>query len=407
MFESLEVPIPPLREDLDILPYEDNGTQLLVMRDPAGYGTEMLVFKPEAWALFSLFDGKQTISELQREIFKGTEVHVDAEQILGIVTMLDDYYFLDSERFDNYRKDEDEKYINADVRPAVHAGLSYPDTSEELKALLDDLMESDKSDLPAQEPVGIITPHIDLRIGPNVYVPPFRHLAASGGFDTVIILGTSHYAPDGLFILSRKHIDTPMGLLQCDTELVDAIHEETGHVFTKNDIAHKQEHSIEFPAVFIKHLFDERVKVLPVLVTSFEDSLQSGEAPSTLPKYRTFIDGLTKTLDALGRKALYVLSVDWSHIGLKFGDDEPASTLLPATELSDKKQLAALERGDYEKFRSLLVENGNGTKIDGFSCITTFFDLVSPSGGKLLIYDYWHEEERQSAVTYAGMSFFK
>jgi MEMO1 family protein len=407
MFDEVDIPIPPLRQDLEILPYEDDGKQLLVMRDPAGYGTEMVVFKPEAWALFSLFDGKQTISELQREIFKGTEVHVDADQILDIVKMLDDYYFLQSERFEEHRMIEDEKFLSAELRPAVHAGVSYPETSEELKSLLDDLMESDTSDLPDEAPVAILTPHIDLRIGPNVYVAPFRHLAATNGFDTIVILGTSHYSHEGMFLLSRKHIDTPMGVLQCDTELVDAIHEETGHVFTKSDIAHKQEHSIEFPALFIKHAFDENIKVLPVLVTSFDDSLTSGEPPSSFPNYQTFIDGLRTSLDALNRKALYVLSVDWSHIGLKFGDEEPAETLLPATEESDQKQLAALERGDYKEFRALLVENGNETKIDGYSCITTFFDLVSPSRAHLFEYDRWHEEERQSAVTFAGMSFFK
>lgn len=407
MFSSVDAPIPPLRQDLEIIPYEENGEHLLILRDPAGYGDEMIVFKPEAWALFSLFDGRQTVGQLQREIFSSTEVHVDATQIIQIIQMLDEYFFLQSERFIERKTARDKEFLEAVVRPAIHAGQSYPEDPAELKAFLRSLFDKDDSPLPHRPPIGIITPHIDLRIGPEVYIPPFRHLAAYDDFDTVVIFGTSHYSSEDLFIASRKHLQTPLGTLQTDTEFIDLLHEKTGNIFTRNDTAHRQEHSVEFPAVFVRYLFGETKKVVPILVTSFEECIERDAAPSVLPKYTAFIEGFRETLRALGRKAAYILSVDWSHIGVKFGDTVPASQLFDGTRASDTEQLRALEAGDYALFRSLLHRNGNATRIDGFSCISTFFDLEGPSGGKLLAYDQWDERERDSGVTFAGMSFFK
>lgn len=407
LFDAVDKPIPLLRTDLEIIPYEEEGEQLLIMRDPAGYGDEMVVFKPEAWALFSLFDGRQTVVDLQREIFQSTEVHVDAEQILQIVTMLDEYYFLQSERFFDRKTVIDREFLDSETRPVVHSGQSYPDTTEELTTFLDTLFAADTFDLPDEDPIGIITPHIDLRIGPTVYVPPFKHLARRQDVDTIVILGTSHYSSEDLYILTRKHYETPLGTLETDVEFVDTLRNNTGGRFTTNDIAHKPEHSIEFPALFVKYCMGESVKVVPILVTSFEECIETNTHPSSLAGYETFIEGVNKTAKELGRNIAYVLSVDWSHVGAKFGDNEPASALLDQTRESDHAQLLALENADYNAFREMLVENKNISKIDGFSCISTFFDLVKPSKGKLLIYDQWHEEERQSGVTFAGMSFFK
>jgi len=406
-FNSVTEPIPPLRSDLELMPYEENGEQLLILRDPSGYGSEMIVFKPEAWALFSLFNGTQTISELQREIFRSTEVHVDAAQILDIVRMLDEYCFLDSPHFRRTKQEHDEQFTTAEVRPYVHAGYSYPEDPGELTAFLDDLFSSDDQPLPDDPPVGIIAPHIELRIGPDVYVTPFRHLASRGDIDTVVVLGTSHYSSEDLVIASRKHIQTPLGVIPADVEFIDTFHEQTGHSFTKNDIAHRQEHSIEFPAVFLRYLFGESVRIAPLLVSSLEECILQGKPPAEHEKFNTFVDGIRNTIESLNRKTAFVLSVDWSHVGRKFGDEKPASELLQATEKSDKLQLEALERGDYERFRALLTATRNETKIDGFSCISAFFGIAQPTAGKLHKYRQWHEEERESGVTFAGMSFFK
>jgi MEMO1 family protein len=406
VFDSLTDPIPPLRNDLELLPIRDDGEDLLLLRDPSGYSDQMLVFRPAAMALLRLFDGRCSIGELLDNIRRETGAEVDGAQILDIVRSLDRYYFLSNPRFDARRDEMDAGYMAQRERPAVHAGNSYPEDPEELRDFLQDLFDADGGTAEAGELLGVLCPHIDLQIGPQVYVPAFRQLSAAD-IDTVVILGTSHYSYEDLFILTEKDFVTPLGTLPTDREFVSLLHSGSGGVFTRRDVAHRQEHSIEFPVVYLQHVFgNERVRIVPILCTSFDEFLVEGTRATADAKYSAFIRSFRSAAETLGRKIAFVLSVDWSHIGRKFGDDFDAAELLEPLERLDLEQLAALERCDYERFYELLRESHNASKIDGFACITTFFDLARPRRGMLFDYQQWHEEERASAVTFASMAFF-
>ncbi|MFA6235016.1 MAG: AmmeMemoRadiSam system protein B [Bacteroidota bacterium] len=406
LFGTFTEVIPALRQDLELLPIREDGEDLLLLRDPSGYSEEMLVFKPAAMALLHFFDGSRSVNDLLDEIHSGTGVRIDGEQILGIVQSLDRFYFLSNPRSRERQAEVDAAWHAQQYRPAVHAGNSYPDDPEELKDFLQELFDADGTVAEEGELLGILTPHIDLQIGPQVYVPAFRQLAQSE-VETVVILGTSHYSYEDLFILTEKDFVTPLGTLPTDHEFVQMLRAESGDLFTHRDVAHRQEHSIEFPVVFLQHLYgNERVRIVPILCTSFEEFLVEGSRAQADEKYAAFQKAFRATVRKLGRKVRFVLSVDWSHVGRKFGDDFDASDVLDDVRESDHAQLAALEACDYERFYKLLRDTRNSSKIDGFACITTFFDLMHPKRGVLLDYQQWHEEERASAVTFAGMAFY-
>ena len=90
-------------------------------------------------------------------------------------------------------------YIAEKTRDAVHAGLSYPADQEELSDFLAELFTADAFHPEKGNLLGVIAPHIDLQIGPQIYVPAFKQLQAAE-FDTVVILGTSHYSFEDLFL---------------------------------------------------------------------------------------------------------------------------------------------------------------------------------------------------------------
>ena len=71
MFSRIDEPIPPLRGDIDAIPFRDNGRALLLLRDPAGYSEQLLTFPAEAGMLFSLFDGTRSVAQLCAEFFIG------------------------------------------------------------------------------------------------------------------------------------------------------------------------------------------------------------------------------------------------------------------------------------------------------------------------------------------------
>lgn len=406
LFNSLTLPIPRLRPDLELLPHKENGEDLLILRDPAGYTDDMLVFRPEAWALFTLFDGRRSIEALQEEIQQQTRVRIDTEQILQIVQSLDKALFLANTRFDERREEMDREYLAQLVRTAVLPGQSYPADPEELTDFFTELFDADGYQSEKGTLLGVVAPHIDLKIGPQVYVPAFKQLAAAD-FDTVVILGTSHYSFEDLFILTEKDFQTPLGTLKTDREFVRALHENSGNLLTTRDVAHKQEHSIEFPVLFLQHILgNESARIVPILCTSFEEFLVEGTRASADEKYSAFIKGFHKAVSDLGRRVAFVLSVDWSHIGPKFGDDFDAMEKLEAVRASDHEHFRLLEACDYSGFYDYIRSAKNDTHIDGFACITTFFDLVKPRRGLLLDYQQWHEEERASSVSFASMAFF-
>ncbi|MBL0174540.1 MAG: AmmeMemoRadiSam system protein B [Ignavibacteria bacterium] len=407
MSERLDLPVAPFRRELDVFPLQENGDDFLVLRDPEGYSRSMLQISPAAWGLMLLFDGVRTPRDVHEELKRVARVNITPEQILGFSDELERNLFLATDRFLGIRVAMDAEYSALPVREPAHAGQSYPGTRAELTSFLDGLFAGRPAVARTPVPLGVIAPHIDLQVGPEVYVPAYEHLR-DADIDTVVILGTSHYSSEDLFILTEKDFATPLGTMRTDGAFVRALRTHSGGIFTTRDVAHRAEHSIEFQVLFLQHLFgNERVRIVPVLCTSFEHFLEEGALPMEDARYRAFIDAFGETQRELGRRIMFVLSVDWSHVGRKFGDERPASALLPAVRASDHEHFAALERADLAGFHALLRPSMNATRIDGLSCITTFFDLAHPSSGTLLAYDQWHEEERESGVTFASMAFWR
>jgi MEMO1 family protein len=397
--------IPPLRADLDVFPIEQDGEPFIILRDPLGFSDRMMRLRPQAWALLMLMDGSRSAADLCARLRVELRIDLAEAAVVELARALADNLFLDDARYRARRQEMEEAWRALPIREAVHAGASYSDDAATLGAFLQSLLDADRTTLPSNAPLGVVTPHIDLQVGPAVYVPAMRALGQAD-FDTVVILGTSHYSDEDAFILTSKHYRTPLGVCHTDIELVERIRARAGDVFTHNDIAHRPEHSIEFPVLFLQQAFaDRRFRIVPVLCTSMEAHLRGGSSPREDARYRTFIDAVRGAIDDLGRRVVYLMSVDWSHIGRKFGDERDAREMLGEVRASDHAQLEALVRGDHAAFEGLLRASGNATRIDGYACITTFFDLAMPARGALLAYEQWHEEERASAVTFAAMSF--
>lgn len=399
-------PIAPLRTDLDVFPIEQDGEPFIILRDPLGYSDRMMRLRPQAWALLMLMDGTRSAADLCTQLRAELRIDLAEAAVAELARALADNLFLDDERFHARRQEVEDAWRALPIREAAHAGASYADDAATLGAFLQSLLDADPGTFPPDAPLGVITPHIDLQVGPAAYVPAIRALGRAE-FDTVVILGTSHYSDEDAFILTSKHYRTPLGVCHTDTELVERIRACSGDMFTRNDIAHRPEHSIEFPVLFLQQAFADRAfRIVPVLCTSMEAQLRAGTSPREDARYRTFVDAVRGAVDDLGRRVVYLMSVDWSHIGRKFGDERDARDMLDEVRASDHAQIEALVRGDHASFEQLLRESGNATRIDGYACITTFFDLAQPARGALLAYEQWHEVERASGVTFAAMSFY-
>ena len=406
MFNSVTDPIPQLRQEIEKILIQSDGEKFLALRDPFGYSMEILLFKPEIWELFQSFDGIRSIRQLQQEIFDASGEMIVSDQLLQFIQTLDRNLLLESDLFLQMREEQDRHFLQTTVRPAAHAGQAYPDNPDELIRFIQDLFDRSVTEVPAKPPVGIIVPHIDLRVGGGVYIPGYRALTCSDA-DTYIILGTSHYSGEDYFILTEKDFETPLGVLRTDKEFVKALRRNCPVPLIENDVAHRPEHSIEFQVLFLQYLFgNESKKIVPILCSSLSEFFEDGQSPMSSRKFQSFISSLKQTIGDLNRKVVYILSVDWSHIGHKFGDAQSASSLLPLIRESDQRQLQMVAGGEYDQFLHLLAQSENATRIDGFSCYSTFHFAAEPDEGLLLEYQQWHEEEKESGVTFASMAFY-
>ncbi len=406
IFVSLTDPIPSLRYDIELLPVTSDGNNFVALHDPEGYAENMLMFKPEMLELLKLFDGERSIRQLQYDILKANGEMIISNKLLSIVQTLDRNLYLDSEFFHQTRDDRDNAFRITPIRAAVHKGQSYPEKPEELAQFIGQLEKKSNIEVPDESPIGVIVPHIDLRVAGEVYIPAYRALQHSNA-DTFIIIGTSHYSDEDLFIPTEKDFETPFGIMHTDKEFVQSLRSTCKLPLTQNDIAHRPEHSIEFQVLFLQYFFgNDSKKIVPILCSSFHEILESGCHPDTSDKFSDFVSALQKTIFEQQKKVAYIISVDWSHVGLKFGDQEPASQLLPKVHVSDINQLDAVTNLDYTQFFDLLSRSNNSTHIDAFSCFSTFYFAAKPTRGVLLEYKQWHEIERESGVTFASVAFY-
>jgi len=399
--------IPRLRDDLEMIPIEENGSRFIVLRDPAGYSSEMIAMTLEAWQTAAIFDGRLTAPDIRRLMMRIAGIDLPAEEITGIAVFLDERLCLDNAGFRDFRRRRDEEFASSTIRKAVYAGQSYPDEPSELNAFLSELFQRGEAMSAPDGPVGVIAPHIDLQVGASIYVPAYQ-LLRTAEFDTVAIIGTNHRPCGSLFVPTEKDFETPLGIAETDKDFMRILRESSGNAVSADDLHHRNEHTIEFQILFLQHAFgNRRIRVAPVLCSSFDHLFADGKTPAGDPEFRSFISAFREAEHRTGRRIAYILSVDWSHVGRKFHDEQPASELLPSAKESDRSHFTALENADLGLFHRLVMSTGNRTNIDGLSCITTFFELTRPSSGRLLAYEQWHEVERESGVTYASMAFYR
>lgn len=422
----LEFPLParPRLRPLQILPIQMDGERLIVIQDPQKY-TETLVVSEALGLFLVLCDGQNSPQAIQQILQVGFGVDLPSSKVIEILEKMDRWLLLESLRFEAYRRDFDQKFITATVRPGAHAGGSYPAEPKALRARLDEILATTPDvTVPAKKLVGLIAPHIDLRVGGRAYGPAYRVLEkglAQLKEDSVpltfVILGTSHYGGEGLFIASRKDFETPLGRMTCNQDFLDRLENKLGVSISQDDTAHRHEHSIEFQVIFLQHLFAEKiakgeVQIVPILCTSFH-ALLNGHAPQTPPpevkEYQAFVSTLRQTLDEYPAPTCLIVGGDLAHIGRKFGDPFDAEEVLKQVAEHDTELLNLVRDRNAKALLEHMARDQDARKVCGFPPMLTFLDALEAYGqcqGEILHYEQWSEKETSSAVTYASLVFY-
>ncbi len=117
-----------------------------------------------------------------------------------------------------------------------------------------------------------------------------------------------------------------------------------------------------------------------------------------------FLDALSETIAASGRKVTVIAGADLAHVGPRFGDSAPvrAEDLQRVGE-EDRAMLAAVEAGDARGFFESIAADGDRRRICGFSPIYALLRTLGVVQGQVKHYGQWPDP--QAVVTYASVVF--
>jgi len=402
-------PLPAIRP-LEAHPVEQDGAVRYHLHDPAGYSDHEAWLTPQALFLAAQLDGNRTAAEVATALQGRFGVAVAEAEVEQAVAQLDQVLFLESDRFRAHRQAVDDAFLTAPLRPPVHTAAYEPDP-ERLPAYLDRLFTADGGPGALPGPprgaplAGIVAPHIDLHRGGPIYAHAYKALAEAGRPETCIVLGTCHAGLHHPFACLDKGYDTPLGPVAVDGELAAAVRATCPWAFDEA-IAHRQEHAIEFQALFLRHLFGDGVRILPILVDGLHGCLATGTTPADDRRIHELLDGVAEAVAQLGRSVSHIAAVDLSHVGTHFGDDEPLDgARLAAVEASDQTLLDALCSAPAGAFYDAWAATGDATRVCGAAPLYAFRHLTEASPGDLLAYHQCHTPEENLMVSCAAMVF--
>jgi MEMO1 family protein len=403
-------PVSPIRA-IEAFPVEQDGERYVALRDPAGYTSGVLLLPVGLLEIVALFDGTHTVADIQAEIQREHGQSVDADHVRQLVAALDEQGFLDSPAFAARRAAADQAFLSAPSRPARHAGGAYADDAGSLRAAMDAFFATPAGPGPVGAfqgggVRGLIAPHIDFHRGGPAYAWAYRELAERGEADLFVIFGTSHTGLAQPFALTRKDFDTPLGAARTDRAFVEALAARARQDCFGSELAHRNEHSIEFQAVFLQYLYAGRreISIVPVLTSFVHEALALGRRPEDDPRVPAFLDALAETAAGCGRRVAFIAGADLAHMGPRFGDPAPVTTAeLSMIEREDRGLLAAVEAGDAAAFFENARRDNDRRRTCGLSPIYTLLRALGGARGTLRRYGQTPDPE--CVVTFASVVF--
>ena len=411
----------PKLRPIEAFPVQQDGKTLVYLKDPLNLATPIGI-SPVGYFILTFFDGRHSHLDIQEAYAKQFGSPLQSAELKSFVDMLDQYYYLQSEQFESYRREVMLEFRRLPTRVPAHMGGVYKADPAELTAQLDGYFSAaggpgaPSGRIEGSIPKAVVAPHIDFHRGGPAYAWAYKSLAESDGADLYILLGTSHCGGRSPYILTLKDFDTPLGLVKTDKEFVTRLEAACDEDCFVDEYLHRGEHSLEFQVLFLKYAAQKRAaltgepekpfQIVPILVSSFHSALASHTVPEKNATVETFLRTMRKMVEQESRKVCFVAGVDLAHVGRQFGDRDPITDeFLKWVESEDRELVSRLVELDAPGFLQNLAKDQDRRRICGFSPLYSLIHLLNGVHGTPLKYGQAYTPETASAVTFTSVIF--
>jgi AmmeMemoRadiSam system protein B len=402
---------PRLRSVETLVIQDERFGQAIMLRDTEGVSGRVATIPPPFWPILARFTGAHTTGEIAALVSRETGAAVPVELVERLAAELDEALFLETQRYRGERTRIEQEFLRAAVRPATHAGGAYhADPNKLRKYLENECLVSGGTSHKNGAARGIVAPHIDPWRGKVGYGHAYGGLqrGLAPEVDTFVLLGTSHAPMREPFALCRKAFDTPFGPLDADVGAIDAIAQRSPFDPFADLFNHKREHSLEFQAVFVKHLVGDRnVRIVPILC-GLGESQRTGRSPEEDGHAEEFLRAVRELVERRPRETVVIAGADLAHVGPRFGDraayDEEQRRAL---ELTDRASLELAQGGSHRDFFFQVQSDLDTRRVCGLGPIYALLRVL-PGGcrGELLHYEQTVDPDEGSIVSHAAMAFW-
>jgi AmmeMemoRadiSam system protein B len=406
-----------------------------MLRDTQGVATSHAVLPMAVVPIVSRFTGGMTCEQIAREasIELGETIPVDV--VVKLATELEEALFVDGPPYRRERARIEREFASSPVREASHAGGAYYDDPVELAAYIETEClgtrpprngegsgerkpsigttngeDGTSTARSSSRLVGLVAPHIDPWRGARCYGAAYRALAAAlpNDVDTFILFGTSHAPMREPFALCRKTFATPLGPMEADVDAIDAIAQACDFDPYADLFNHKREHSLEFQAVFLRHVLGLRGKearIVPILAGLGEQQ-STGDSPARSRSVTRFFDAVRKVVER--KRAVVIAGADLAHVGPRFGDPRPFDeNERSELDRTDRESLARAERVDAEAFWEHVCADLDTRRVCGLAPVYSLLRTIEPRArGEVHHYEQTVDPDEGSIVSHAAVGFY-
>lgn len=368
-----------------------------------GEGPQRVTLREFHWV--QMFDGQRSLSEIHAEAMQQANGElVPLELFHVLVEKLDQALFLDGPRL--------RQRLAEPVRAPSCIGC-YEAEPAALRRRLAGLFERGPGQPSRPRPDGslraALVPHIDYGRGGVTFAWGFKEVFECTDASLFVIIGTSHYSPER-FTLTRQNFATPLGVVPTDQGYIDRLVAHYGPGLFDDELAHVPEHSIELEAVFLQYLYEgvRPIRIVPLVVGSFQDCVLEEKAPSTAGDIGRMIAALRSAEAETPEPICYLISGDLAHIGPKFGDPEPVrEPVLNHSRQQDEALLKQAEAADPAGYFRVIAAESDRRRICGLPPTYTLLEALRPGRGQLLHYDQYVHPRGHESVSFASVAFYR